>query len=841
MKVRRAHFVFLYALAATAHALVDDVIDVLKLSKDIGEEVLSSWDILAKPFNVSSGVALPIVRRREREVLARLEVVTRAIKRVELNVKKAGAVAMFLAKNSGRGTRVELRLHELSDLLGRVASADRVMREYVGIQEELEQSTLENFAEWCVSHEPAALPGLMERVHALIIPPHKQLLGRGLLQMLLEDLQVSALFALFALGLAKDLNPVDNLRENFYNLENGLWKNVTDPAWRDNGLGGDVELTKAFVGINDQIVSLPSVTRPTFTSWLWIRVTEKLQVIDGLYENFMEFVTRQATPGGVPAPVREWLDLAEAILMDPKSSVTLAVRQFHELMEHGDLFRTALQLIYDMYNTIALTEIKGYAMMQFSWMLLRIYGKGNYTQEASLTRQRYSERTGQAAAAARAALSLASRDLYRCDPSVHEEGVTYDQVTRLLQGYIENEVDMNPEGTCRENCEFYSLAKRHGCYKDQCVQQKRCDGRIINCKYVDSDMWVCPASASSGRRYDWIEFENGRTMGKVGSCRRGTTKVDSWWRWLFWHCSFCMCLCDDTANSDRYFSLWDATSDVDSWWRFLSHCTYCICLCEEDGSKSERFFSMRQAEADIEKGKVVTGVRLVKFGKVFHLQIHQGELRERGSVAPGEWLPLQKFDPSDMGVVDGVDYHTLTYERKAIDLDELESPSGHVMTGVRFRMIGAHLHFEIRSTPFNYTTGRLSPEKSQWVSNDNTEGALESPRKRLELFMPDIPTRGHTPFPVDSNHDQYIEFTHTDFDADAAQSTVPFVDIQPVVPSKGGALLSGAGIIHRGSRGSGGFIAVKLLTYDFSKHVKAEPLPADITEPDATEFTPMIN
>lgn len=52
------------------------------------------------------------------------------------------------------------------------------------------------------------------------------------------------------------------------------------------------------------------------------------------------------------------------------------------------------------------------------------YFSGNYTQEASLTRQRYSERTGQAAAAARAALSLASRDLYRCDPPVHEEGRT---------------------------------------------------------------------------------------------------------------------------------------------------------------------------------------------------------------------------------------------------------------------------------------------------------------------------------------------------------------------------------------------------------------------------------
>lgn len=183
-------FVFVYALVATAHALVDDVIDVLKLGKEIGEEVLSSWDLIAKPFNVSAGVALPIIRRREREVLERLAGVTRAIKRVELTIEKAGEVALYLAKNSGRGTRVELRLHELSDLLGRVASADRMMREYVGLQEELERSTLQNFAGWCVSHEPGALPGLMERVHSLIVPPHKLLLGHGLLQMVLEDLQV---------------------------------------------------------------------------------------------------------------------------------------------------------------------------------------------------------------------------------------------------------------------------------------------------------------------------------------------------------------------------------------------------------------------------------------------------------------------------------------------------------------------------------------------------------------------------------------------------------------------------------------------------------------------------
>ncbi|XP_047030371.1 uncharacterized protein LOC124637773 isoform X1 [Helicoverpa zea] len=676
MSVRRVRtfrvLLVLLVLANTSRALVDEVLDVIKLGKEVGEEVLNSWDVFGKPFNATGGVDLPVVRRREREILARLAVVSRSIEKLELGVQKVGAVALFLAKKGNKPTRLELRLHEMSDLLNRVSWSNRQMREYVGLQEELERSTLQDFAEWCVSHDPGALPGLLERVHALVVPPHKNLLGRGLLQLLIDDVK-------------------------------------------------------------------------------------------------------------------------------------------EEDSDVCDLQMSPHQLIYDMYNTIALTEIKGYAMMQFSWMLLRIYGRGNFTQEASLTRQRYSERTGQTASAARAALAMAKRDLYRCDPPVHTSGATYAEVTRLLQGYVENEVDLNGDGTCKENCAFYTLTENHGCYKEQfCSKQDKCNGRIIDCQYVDSDMWVCPASYSSQRRYEWIEYENGRTLGRVGSCRLGTTKVDSWWRWT------------------------------------LTHCSYCFCLCEDETSVAERFFSLREALADIKNNKVVTGIRLVKHGKVFHIQIYQGKLVERGFVESSEEVVAQAFDPTQPGIIEGVDYHTLSYEKRAIDLDELDSPAGHVLTGARFRMIGAHLHFEIRSTPFNYTTGKLSPDRSQWISNDNTEGSY-TPRSRLELHKPDIPTRAHTSLRIDSQHDQYIEFTHSDFDADAAQSTVPFVDIQPVVPSKalntkGATLISGAGLYHRGARGSGGFIGAKLITYDYSRHVKAEPPPSEfIDEAETTEFVPIVN
>lgn len=191
MSVRRVStFLALLAIACHTRALLDDALDVIRLSKEIGEEVLSSWDVIGKPFNVTGGVELPVIRRREREVLARLAQVNRAIEKLELDIEKTGAIAMVLAKNSANGARLELRLKDISDLLGRVASADRQMREYMKYQNDLERVTLEDFAEWCVSHDAGALPGLLERVHSLIVPPHKHLLGRGLLQLMIDDLQV---------------------------------------------------------------------------------------------------------------------------------------------------------------------------------------------------------------------------------------------------------------------------------------------------------------------------------------------------------------------------------------------------------------------------------------------------------------------------------------------------------------------------------------------------------------------------------------------------------------------------------------------------------------------------
>lgn len=47
---------------------------------------------------------------------------------------------------------------------------------------------------------------------------------------------------------------------------------------------------------------------------------------------------------------------------------------------------------------------------------------------------------------------------------------------------------------------------------------------------------------------------------------------------------------------------------------------------------------------------------------------------------------------------------------------------------------------------------------------------------------------------------------------------MPFLDAQEVVPIEP-VPLSGAGIFHKGRNNFGGFLAPKVITYDFSKHM----------------------
>lgn len=260
-----------------------------------------------------------------------------------------------------------------------------------------------------------------------------------------------------------------------------------------------------------------------------------------------------------------------------------------------------------------------------------------------------------------------------------------------------------------------------------------------------------------------------------------------------------------------------------------------MCICDEQGPKSDRYFNLRPSESNITANRVVTGLRFRKVNRIMHLQIQEGELLPRGLINAStvEWKPVSDYKLLDRGIRSGEDYHTMTWDKRAINLDDLQSPrtKDHAVTGVRFKALGSHLNLEIRITEFNFVEGKLilSEVGSFWISSDNTESSQGSAKRTpVKLKSPDIPTQARVKSEIDSKTNQYIELTHTDLDRDVAQTTVPFFDAQEVT-SIPPVALSGIGIYHKGAPLSGGFIAMKLITYDFGPHIQ-QPQLSDIDD-----------
>lgn len=499
----------------------------------------------------------------------------------------------------------------------------------------------------------------------------------------------------------------------------------------------------------------------------------------------MEEIYSLVVPSSLAKRRRKRQDIDDPALSQHYMSLSMRKGVFDQLVSTitaskskiCELRQSPQQLAYGLYTLIALTQARGFAMLQFSWILLRLFGRGDFDVESRLSQVSYDKHMRDIVNTAKQTMLRLSNEYWRCDPLTHVEGTTYVQLTQLLQGYIENEVDMNNEQSCGQNCASYSgnRGRSTGCYKDQfCAKQNRCRGAIQKCQFIDADATVC-ISKDPHRRYDWIEYENGQRLGRKTSCTK-SHKVDSWWRYLFWHCSYCFCLCDDPARSNRHFSL-------------------------------------RPSVSDVTKNMIVTGVHIVKIDGVIHLQIKQGHAEPFGQVnhTGATWKTLPPLDTHT--AKDGVDYLTLNWQYRAIDLDDVNAPDGHVVTGVSFRNLGGHVNFEVEVTPISFQTGEMAVDKSYWISNDNTPANYEKPRTRVNIYDPDVPTRSARPSWPDSTTDTYIQFCESSMNKDASQLTVPFLDAQPVAPEPA-IWLTGVGLYHKGQYGYGGFVGVRVRTMD---------------------------
>ena len=248
-----------------------------------------------------------------------------------------------------------------------------------------------------------------------------------------------------------------------------------------------------------------------------------------------------------------------------------------------------------------------------------------------------------------------------------------------------------------------------------------------------------------------------------------------------------------------------------------------MCLCDQPGLHSDRYVSLQSALASSSSNRLVTGVRFVKHNRILHIQIQEGEALPRGLVNEStvQWLPTTPINilkSQEESVEDGLGYATLRYEERAIDLDDLVTPKGHIITGLRFRKLGGHLNLEVQASPIDFTTGTIDNERAIWVSNDNTPASEIKPRTKLPLLTPDVSTRSRIPSVPDSTADQFIEFQVSSLEKDVSQNTVPFIEATPVF-TQPPTWLTGIGIYHKGQPGYGGYVAFRIATLNFSYYM----------------------
>nr|XP_015839759.1 PREDICTED: uncharacterized protein LOC103313020 isoform X5 [Tribolium castaneum] len=524
--------------------------------------------------------------------------------------------------------------------------------------------------------------------------------------------------------------------------------------------------------------------------------------------------------------VRQYKELSSSILLDnankiilpnANSSVIYLKRRIYNQIINPDfldpflkrlkmdwdfcnILQSPQQIFYNFVNVILLIHCKSYVLQQTAYNIINLYKPEDVAKKIHQSRADFIRDINNVIRMIINNNAKAiSKELWRCNPDKHIKGKTYLEITNFLHGYIINKKNLNPYQRCENECDSFKMTTTQNCVyeKEWCKEEIPCS-KIISCTSLHSTMHVCTAVSirpllgittvsfknlpKDNRRYHHIKLSNGTFFGPKRQCT-GNIKIHTY----------------SYRNS---------------------YCPYCFCLCEEGQvSYSERYVNLRITKANISDNRVVTGLRFIKHNQIVHLHIQEGKLLEKGYVDPKtvQWVPPDNYKIDDRNIYEEEDYHTLSWEERSLELTEIVAEEGSVVIGVRFKKTLGGVKLEVLTTTFDFDTGKLE-DNTTWniFKNTITPNLIN---QEIKLDSPDIPIHKNLAS-IDFSENTYINFTNTDYDKDAGQTTVPFFDAQPVY-STAPTPLSGIGLFHKGRKGSGGFITPKILTYDLTKHIHA--------------------
>lgn len=203
---------------APVNALVEDILDVIKLGKEVTTSLLETWDIIEQTHH-GNEVDIPFYKIKEKKILARMSELSRQIQLVESEVSGALLHKIYssafipnysqiqtssqvtwtidkITQNMITNTQLRLQLEELRNFIDRVSTQYSRMKTF-SEHEDLENNTLISYAEWTVSPSDNAIRGLLDRLHLLIAGNQdlKAVGSNGLLEMIANNLQVRKKFS----------------------------------------------------------------------------------------------------------------------------------------------------------------------------------------------------------------------------------------------------------------------------------------------------------------------------------------------------------------------------------------------------------------------------------------------------------------------------------------------------------------------------------------------------------------------------------------------------------------------------------------------------------------------
>lgn len=566
---------------------------------------------------------------------------------------------------------------------------------------------------------------------------------------------------------------------------------------------------------------------------------ESLNRIDEFYVPFNELLKSNQKVNF--SQLEEYFDV---VLSEKNDSVKYALNQmevstmkvlnlFHSMDKSNKDIKTRFcddepilrqQFVSQFFNVILNKAYKGHYLIISASKFLTRYRKENYIGHMKPILEIARKELQSYANTARAAMHKASRDIVSCNTNDDIKNKTYIEITSTSPGFIFDSSAVDSSTTCDNFNDKYDTC---GSTDDRCFYRtcRADDGILKNCHRIDTpNMTVC-LSEDNTKRYLSVE-SNSDIYGNQTAAKNCPTSYVK--RKVGEHQTFLSFVDEPLLPIPNY---------------------YCYCNCERQNWKQNdvRAISLQWTLADYSLNRVITNLKFQEKYGMISLVSQTGVLLPGGSIDQKtvRWIQpyhpkpniknnvlLSYYYPSEKGSIQSdktliINKHYMEVKKGfSINLDDITVPRNHVIIGAKMAESKSHdinnnnkdnkvIELVVWSMEFNIDTGKLNLKKSHQVSGTSfmMREFQHSKRTLLDISNTNIPTAMPNKNIEISIPHQRVQFHQTNKKDDLEQSLVPFIDIRKVNTNLA-MPLSTISLYHRGSAGSGGFIALKFQSYD---------------------------